>query len=135
MNAEQRIDKPVKIETPQWSMKNSFVPAIGRGLLPLIVTIAIGAFAIVLIMLVRLLVDPVKYFLLQQALFAVIMIGALACIIIAFIVTTRRILKCIKMWREGSETAKVKAATMTMLLVGFVLIVPILLTLLLGAGV
>jgi len=135
MNTNQCIEKPVQIETAQWSSKSSLLPAIGRGLLPMSMIVAIGVVVVALVLLVRLLVDSERYFLLQQALFAIILIGGIACMIFAFIVTTRRTLKCIETWRERGEMTKVVVASVTLTLVGFVLACPILLTLLFGVGI
>ncbi|MGZ6376910.1 MAG: hypothetical protein ACXWPI_19590 [Ktedonobacterales bacterium] len=110
-------------------------PVIGRGLLPLALMVVIGAVVVGLVLLVRLLVDPVRDFLLQEGLFAGIMISGLALVIITYIITTRRTLKRIHVWRERGQTAKVMAATVTLLVVAFVLVFPLLLALLLRVGV
>jgi hypothetical protein len=114
---------------------SSVWPVIGRGLLPLALMVVISTVVVGLILLVRLLVDPVRYFLLQDALFAGIMISGLALLIITSIITTRRTLKRIAVWRERRQTAQVMAATATLLVVALVLVLPLLLALLLRVGV
>jgi hypothetical protein len=108
---------------------------IAWGLLPLVLMVVIGAVVVGLVMLVRLLVDPVRYFLLQDGLFAGIMISGLALVIITYIITTRRTLKRIAVWRERGQTAQVMAASVILLVVAFILVLPLLLALLLRVGV
>jgi hypothetical protein len=115
--------------------ESSVWPVIGQSLLPLTVMVVIGAVVVSLILLIRLLVDPARYFLLQEGLFAGIMISGLALVIISYIITTRRILKRIKVWRERGQTGQVMAATVTLMGVGLVLVFPLLLALLLRVGV
>ena len=140
MSTDQHIElETTPVEVPLagelGTQSRSVWPVIGRSLLPLAVMIVIGTVVVGLVLLVRLLVDPVRYFLLQQGLFVGIMISGLALVIITYIITTRRTLKRIAVWRERGQTAKVMAATVTLLVVAFVLVFPLLLALLLCVGV
>lgn len=140
MSADQSMElETAQVEAPLSSAlgadSSSVWPVIGRGLLPLAVMVVTGAVVADLVMLIRLLVDPVRYFLIQEGLFAGIMISGLALVIITYIITTRRILKRINVWRERGQTAKVMAATVTLIVVAFVLVLPLLLALLLWVGV
>ena len=140
MSADQRMElETTPVEVPLSGAlgtdSSSIWPVIGLGLLPLALMVVIGAGGVGLVLLVRLLVDPVRYFLLQEGLFASIMSSGLALVIITYIITTRRTLKRITVWRERGQTAKVMAATVTLLVVAFVLVLPLLLALLLRVGV
>jgi hypothetical protein len=140
MSADQRMEletSPVEVPlSGALGAESSNVwPGIGRGLLPLALMVVIGAIVVGLVLLVRLLVDPVRYFLLQDGLFVGIMISGLALVIITYIITTKRTLKRITVWRERGQTAKVIAAIVTLLLVAFILVLPLLLALLLRVGV
>lgn len=140
MSADQRMEletSPVEVPlSGALGAESSNVwPVIGRGLLPLALMVVIGAIVVGLVLLVRLLVDPVRYFLLQDGLFVGIMISGLALVIITYIITTKRTLKRITVWRERGQTAKVIAAIVTLLLVAFILVLPLLLALLLRVGV
>ncbi len=139
MSADQRVElETEQVKVPfsgELGTDSSVWPVIGLGLLPLALMVVIGAVMVGLVLLVRLLVDPVRYFLLQDALLAAIMISGLALVIVTSIITTRRTLKRIAVWRERGQTAKVMAATVMLLVVAFVLALPLLLALLLRVGV
>ncbi len=87
MSADQHMEletTPVKVplSSALGTESSSVWSVIRRGLLPLVVMVVIGAVVVGLVLLVRLLVDPVRDFLLQEGLFAGIMIGGLALVIV-----------------------------------------------------
>jgi hypothetical protein len=100
------------------------------GLTPLILLAVIGFAVVVLIMLIRFLVDPVRFFLVQQLSFAIVMIAGMAIAVSAYILTIRHALRQIRRWRQSGQTTKVVAGLVVFTLVAIiVLAVPVLVVL------
>jgi hypothetical protein len=89
----------------------------------------IGVAVIVLIMLTRMLIDPARFFVVQQLIFAIVMIAGLALAIYTFIVTVKHALRRIETWRQSGHTTKVTAGLVALTLVAIIIVLPILLAL------
>lgn len=90
------------------------------GLTPLALVAMIGAAVVALIMLIQLLVDPVKYFLVQQLSFAIVMIAGMALAVAVYILTIRHALRQIRSWRQSGYTTKVVAGQVMLTLVAII---------------
>jgi hypothetical protein len=92
------------------------------GLTPLILLAVIGFAVVVLITLIRFLVDPVRFFLVQQLSFAIVMIAGMAIAVIAYILTIRHTLRQIRRWRQSGQTTKVVAGLVVFTLVAIIVL-------------
>ena len=92
------------------------------GLTPLILLAVIGVAVVVLIMLFRFLVDPVRFFLVQQLSFAIVMIAGMAIAVSAYILTIRHALRQIRRWRQSGQTTKVVAGLVVFTLVAIIVL-------------
>jgi hypothetical protein len=110
-------------------------PVILRGLTLLTVVAVIGIILWGPIALIRLLIDPAKYFLVQQVLFAIVMITELALAIITYIFALRWTLRHIEAWRESGQTSKVIAGLVALTFVALILALPVILALFFHIGV
>lgn len=89
----------------------------------------IGVAVIVLIILTRMLIDPSRFFVVQQLIFAIVMIAGLALAIFTSIVTVKHALRRIETWRQSGHTTKVTAGLVALTLVAIIIVLPILLAL------
>lgn len=106
-----------------------------RGLTLLIVVTVIGIVLWGPIALIRLLIDPARYFLVQQCLFAIVMIAELALALITYIFALRWTLRHIEAWRESGQTSKVIAGLIALTFVALILDLPVILALFFHIGV
>jgi hypothetical protein len=83
----------------------------------------------VLIMLTRMLIDPARFFVVQQLIFAIVMIAGLALATFTYVVTVKHMLRQIETWRQSGHTAKVTAGLVALTIVAIIIILPILLAL------
>lgn len=89
----------------------------------------IGVAVLVLIMLTRFLIDPAEFFLVQQLIFAIIMIGGLALATITYIVTIKHALRHIETWRQSGHTTKVTVGLLALTIVTIITVLPVILAL------
>jgi hypothetical protein len=99
-----------------------------QGLTPLALLAVIGVAVLVLIMLIRFLIDPTR-FLVEELIFAIVMIAGLALAIISYVLTVRRALRHIETWRQSGQTTKVMAGLVALALVALITALPVILAL------
>jgi hypothetical protein len=98
------------------------------GLTPLALLAVIGAVILVLVILIRLLIDPAR-FLLQQQIFTIVMVSGLAVAIIAYTLIITHLLRQIETWRQSGHTTKATAGLVALSLVALIIVLPLILAL------
>src|SRR6266568_2647101 len=98
-----------------------------QGLTPPALLAVIGVAVIVLIMLTRFLIDPARFFLVQQLIFAIVMIAGLALAIFTYVVTVKHALRKIETWQQSGHTKKVTAGLVTLTIVAIIIVLPVIL--------
>jgi hypothetical protein len=133
-----RADQSVKPETSKAETpitctdqgdRNCVWLIILRGLTPLALLAVIVVAVLVLIMLIRFVIDPVRYFLVQELSFTIVMVTGLVLAIITYILAIRQSLRQIETWRQNGYTTKVIAGLVALALVAIITALPVILAL------
>lgn len=100
-----------------------------QGLTPLALLGVIGFAVLALIMFIRFLIDPTR-FLVEQLIFAIVMIAGLALAVISYILAVKRVLRQIDTWLQDGHTTKVMVGLVALALVAIITAFPVILALL-----
>jgi hypothetical protein len=98
------------------------------GLIPLASLAVIGVVVLALVVVIRSLVVPTS-FILEQIMFAIVMIAGLVFAVLAFILTIKRALGQIEMWRQNGHATRANAGLVALTIVAIIIALPVVIVL------
>jgi hypothetical protein len=93
------------------------------GLIPLAALAAIGVVVLALVVVIRSLVGP-SSFIVEQLLFAIVIIAGLVFAVLAFILTIKRALRQIETWRQNGHATRANAGLVALTIVAIIIVLP-----------
>ncbi len=108
---------------------NSVRPILIQGLKPVAFLVGLNLVMLILLMLTHVMIDAAHFFLLQQLIFAVVLIAWLVLTIILFVRVNLRTRRRIAMWSQHGQRTQVAAELIAFTLVAFTIVLPVILVL------
>jgi hypothetical protein len=105
------------------SVLRVIVQVILPGLIPLASLAVIGVVVLALVVVIRSLVVPTS-FIVEQLLFAIVMIAGLAFAVLVFILTIKRALRQIETWRQNGHATRATAGLVALTIVAIIIALP-----------
>jgi hypothetical protein len=93
------------------------------GLIPLASLAVIGVVVVALVVVIRSLVVPTS-FIVEQLIFAIVMIAGLVFAALAFILTIKRALRQIETWRQNGHATRANAGLVALTIVAIIIALP-----------
>ena len=98
------------------------------GLIPLASLAAIGVVVLALVVVIRSVVVPTS-FIVEQLMFAVVMIAGLVFAVLFFILTIKRALRQIETWRQNGHATRANAGLVALTIVAIIIALPVVIVL------